>query len=94
MVAANLADYQPFYASRHIAPHPRCIVVPFAVEANGRLGANAASWIDRITKVGVVEHPAKRALFAKTCSIDIAKYGSLMAWSNAEAANRVAPLPL
>ena len=94
MVAANLADYQPFYASRHIAPHPSCIVVPFAVEANGRLGANAASWIDRITKVGVVEHPAKTALFTKTCSIDIAKYGSLMAWSNAEAANRVAPLPL
>ena len=98
MVAANLAeekkirDYQPLYADRHISPS--CIVVPFAVEANGRLGASAASWIDRITKGGVVEHPAaKRALFAKTCSFAIAKYGSLMAWSNAEAAHRVGPPP-
>ena len=99
MVAANLAeegknrDYEPLVASRHIAPPPRCIIVPFGVEANGRLGDSAASWIDRITKGGEVEHPAKRALFAKTCSYAIAKYGSLMAWSNAEAANRVAPLP-
>ena len=64
--ALSVSLSEALYASRHIAPPPSCIVIPLAVEANGRLRANAASWIDRITKGVEVEHLAKRALFAKT----------------------------